>query len=1012
MTRPIRLLAVLTGCLFMAFVQQASAQLPYDALKRMGVEENSNLDIDGIDDERVDVDVAVLDSGIDLEDADLEVVEGADCLGAVAPTYLCETEGSDDGDDTVAPFHGTQVARGIAALDNTVGSVGVVPGARLWAVDVVDENTFADLEEAQEQYELGQPWTNPAIDMDAMIAGVKWVTAHADEIEVANYSIPCTTDPDPPMPTPVCSSEDAAALEAAISESIEAGVVYVTPAGNWGNNVQPDMVPARHLDLITVSAVIDTDGEPGGIGPSIEPCGPSDEDLNPGEDPDDIEDPDLDDTNGDGSGWGTAIDIAAPVRGCTTGASALVSGAAAVLASMDNPDDGIDVSIIRSTLVGEGTDDWVNTAPFNADKLLNISDSAIFDPATAAVDSDVTGDGRGDLVTLRANGVAYVHPGAADAKFGAGAASFGGDPLDPAQYDGAGHYAIDISDVDGDKRADLITLSDDGDVHVFRSEGGGALDPDDAVSQLGLTPALLSEGGHEPIAVADINGDTHGDLISYDDQGDDVMVYRGHADLTFGPGVVARAGISSALHTQAGHYFVDAGDVTGDGRADLVTMTSTDDLNVFAGRSDGTLAAAVVSHQGAVDPAMADGAGYEPVGLGDVTGDVKADVVLVKAGVSYTYPGTSEGAFGEPEASYTDGALTSNTFGSGNFELVGVLDVTGDGHADIAGTLANTSVRVGTGQPDGTFAGGTASSGTFPSTQKYQNSNPANNEFVFEKPSVRRVGCPAQGCFPPGDNVGLWRQATNMWLLRNWGGIASVAGAPSFGYFVYGVSGEPQLDLPVVGDWDGDGDDTAGVWRREGNWATFMLRNSHSAGEPDQVVPWGGDEAPYNDLPVVGDWDGDGVDTVGLWRPSIGYWLLCNDHSSCAGDYTAIPWTVPGGSGNDVPVVGDWDGDGDDTIGFWRGNIGAWYQCNDHSGCPNTVTVQWGDARSPHFDIPVVGDWDDDGDDTAGVWRKGNAQWYLCNVQSSCSTNHLSVGWGNAASPAYDLPVAGNWIGD
>ena len=68
-------------------------------------------------------------------------------------------------------------------------------------------------------------------------------------------------------------------------------------------------------------------------------------------------------------------------------------------------------------------------------------------------------------------------------------------------------------------------------------------------------------------------------------------------------------------------------------------------------------------------------------------------------------------------------------------------------------------------------------------------------------------------------------------------------------------------DLPVVGDWNGDGVDDLGVYRA----GTFYLDSDGDGtlGPEDAVIPKGGP----GDLPVVGDWDGDGVDEVGVYQP-------------------------------------------------------------------------------------------------------------------------------------------------
>jgi len=183
-----------------------------------------------------DVDIAIIDTGVDIDHPDLRVV------GGVSFNQYCNSiAGSYDDDHG----HGTHVAGTAAARDNDIGVVGMAPGARIWAVKVL-------------HYTAGA--------MTCAIAGVDWVTAHADVIDVANMSIRAgLVDAD----NPLC---------AAISNSVAAGVVYIAAAGNGTTDEGVDATtttPANCPDVITVSAIVDSDGAPGGVGPPTG-CGPDD----------------------------------------------------------------------------------------------------------------------------------------------------------------------------------------------------------------------------------------------------------------------------------------------------------------------------------------------------------------------------------------------------------------------------------------------------------------------------------------------------------------------------------------------------------------------------------------------------------------------------------------------------------------------------------------------------------------------------------------------------------------
>ncbi len=206
---------------------KAFAQLLPTGVDRVDGELNSTANIDGIDD-RVDADIAIIDSGIDLDHPDLNIFRFANCAsGGPLNTSCIENDtGANDGNG-----HGTHVAGTAAALDNGIGVVGVAPGARLWNVRVLDKR--------------GSGWLN------WIIAGVDYVTANTASIDVANMSLGL-----------VGSS---AALDLAISNSVATGIVYTLAAGNDLMDVS-NVSPAGHPDAITVSALSDFDGSPGGTG--------------------------------------------------------------------------------------------------------------------------------------------------------------------------------------------------------------------------------------------------------------------------------------------------------------------------------------------------------------------------------------------------------------------------------------------------------------------------------------------------------------------------------------------------------------------------------------------------------------------------------------------------------------------------------------------------------------------------------------------------------------------------
>lgn len=314
-------------------VTGAAQQVP-TGIRRSFASSNPSVDIDGSDDVRVDVDVAVMDTGIDTNHPDLDVVSSTDCTAGGSLGACIAGSGVDDNG------HGTHVAGTVGALDNDIGVVGVAPGARLHGVKVLSSVGSGLLS-----------WT---------VAGVDWVTARADTIEVANLSLECT-----------CASS---ALDRAITASVDRGVAYVVAAGNRGRDAK-DTTPANHPDVITVSALADFDGLSGGTGGTT--CRS-----------------DVDDTLASFSNWGPHIEVAAPgvcilstsnlggyqVLSGTSMAAPHVAGATAILTSGANdPVNRAEVEGVRATIVGSGNLDWFDDSGDGIQEaLLDVGDPQIF----------------------------------------------------------------------------------------------------------------------------------------------------------------------------------------------------------------------------------------------------------------------------------------------------------------------------------------------------------------------------------------------------------------------------------------------------------------------------------------------------------------------------------------------------------------------------------------------------------------------------------------------------------
>ena len=258
----------------------------------------------------------------------------------------------------------------------------------------------------------------------------------------------------------------------------------------------------------------------------------------------------------------------------------------------------------------------------------------------------------------------------------------------------------------------------------------------------------------------------------------------------------------------------------------------------------------------------------------------------------------------------------------------------------------------------------------------------------------------------------VWRPSSGAWYV-----IDSSTGAA---HQQFGDAG----DIPVPGDYDGDGKTDFAFWRpKTGMWSVLSApeRSRHEVGRAQ-------------DIPVPGDYDGDGKTDFAVWRPSEGKWYVIDSStgkqrsqqwgrrvtirlatSPCPVTTTATArptsrsggrarargmssrarrkqrpqrWGQPG----DIPVPGDYDGDGKTDFAVWRPSGGKWYVIESSTGKQHTQ--QWGEPS----DIPVPGRYDADGKTDFAIWRPSSGTWWV--IDSSTGAER-SQQWGQFG----DIPV-------
>jgi hypothetical protein len=250
-----------------------------------------------------------------------------------------------------------------------------------------------------------------------------------------------------------------------------------------------------------------------------------------------------------------------------------------------------------------------------------------------------------------------------------------------------------------------------------------------------------------------------------------------------------------------------------------------------------------------------------------------------------------------------------------------------------------------------------------------------------------------------GDKIGVFRPSIGMWFLdRSGNGAWNDCATDKCVNF--GIEG----DIPVTGDWNGDGTTKIGVFRPSIGW-WFLDYNGN--GQWDGCVT----DRCYNfgiseDTPVTGDWDGDGKTEIGVFRKSIGCWFLDYNAdgtwSGCSTDRCYYNF----GISEDIPVTGDWNGDGKTEIGVFRPSIGWWFVDVNGNGTWNGCSTDGCYNLGISIDLPVTGDWNGDGYTEIGVFRPSTGWWYL-DYNGNDTWNDCTTDRCYQFGISVDVPVSG-----
>ncbi len=459
---------------------------------------------------------------------------------------------------------------------------------------------------------------------------------------------------------------------------------------------------------------------------------------------------------------------------------------------------------------------------------------------------------------------------------------------------------------------------------------------------------------------ADIDGDGN----------DEFIVYRPRSAEYF----IAGTGAVKPFVLESSDRVVPfAGDIDGDGKAELARFrrTAAGELLFEARMSDEALLTAVVSKVPLAESAL-------PL-VADVDGDGRLDFgAQIASGLTNWFVSSMGKIVSQETAAIPSRSLFAfRRCGSGSSLLVSdtllasAHEMTWTGQAFSQGASLPTAAREGEATVDSlrlrnAVAKSAAAFGDSSGASATEFSVWRENSRAGVGQWIRRMRDNGAAFYSELPNIfsyrghahrervftgGLFNYSDGLWTSQNSDGSVSLEYWGAFG------------DVPVAGDYNGDGRTDVAVFRpNTGTW-WILYTDAETGGKAADVRSWG----EKGDVPVPADYDGDGSTDVAIWRPKNGAWFIRYGDGRTE--------TISLGSSTDVPLPDAYLGLGLAQPAVWRPSSGEWIIQAGRS--KDTLKIeQWGLSS----DVPVHGDFDGDGRSDLAVFRSSEGSWYLRNA--------------------------------
>ncbi|GAA3671566.1 hypothetical protein GCM10022267_67930 [Lentzea roselyniae] len=219
-------------------------------------------------------------------------------------------------------------------------------------------------------------------------------------------------------------------------------------------------------------------------------------------------------------------------------------------------------------------------------------------------------------------------------------------------------------------------------------------------------------------------------------------------------------------------------------------------------------------------------------------------------------------------------------------------------------------------------------------------------------------------------------------------------------------------EFPLIGDFNGDNRDDIATFTR-GGAADVYVALSNGSSFVGTSIKWHDFFAVGSETPLVGDFNGDNRDDIATFTrgPAADVYVALSNGSSFVG--TSVKWHDFFAVGNEVPLVGDFNGDNrDDIATFTRGGAADVYVALSNGSSFVGTSIKWHDFFAVGAEFPAVGDFNGDGRDDIATFTRGPAADVYVALSNGSSFVGTSIKWHDFFAVGSEIPGTGDFNGD